>query len=279
MKGLKMIGEAQFEQYLKPIGEKGLRVRISENETLIGMVCFSRGISVNELRDIDIFRAQFFEIGKEVTKGEKSYFYHNPSEYFIGYNAKVIVNIVQATVCKKTKKVHFGPKESIMVSPQGLGIGTYLISRVIEWLKENYPSYNVCPISLSPVDAESPENRARRNAFYKNRGFEMAFTDEHQKSGHCLVKTVRRLNSKENKLQEVCLGEIMLLVSQYAKERSVKLKELEQKYIFECNKFYAASQKKNRLFRKRNEKRFIFIVIMLVSLNIALWTIFFKFFK
>ena len=98
-------------------------------------------------------------------------------------------NAVQVTVTRHgfrddpVWKAKFGPVGSIRMRNEdvGIGLGSYLMSRVVEWLVQNHPDVPVEPGKLSDVDGVSsslgPENLERRNRFYASPGFSVETDD------------------------------------------------------------------------------------------------------
>lgn len=69
----------------------------------------------------------------------------------------------------------------VVVDPyqlQGLHIGTYIFNMLVEWARENFPDYGVMPITLGVVQSFDSENKIRRNKFYDNFGFRIAYIDD-----------------------------------------------------------------------------------------------------
>lgn len=108
----------------------------------------------------------------------------------------------------------FGPKGNIVVRDLGLGIGSYLMAKVIAWAKEHYPDCEVLPGELSLVDARrDPDNKNRRNEFYIKRRFELDFNDPEKESGNFWADRIDRLNEKWNtdKVAELTLENVIAL--------------------------------------------------------------------
>lgn len=57
---------------------------------------------------------------------------------------------------------------------RGCGVGTYLMNLVVLWARQ-WPHAQVCEINLLDGDARHPDNRARRNQFYRQFGIEFDF--------------------------------------------------------------------------------------------------------
>jgi hypothetical protein len=86
-------------------------------------------------------------------------------------------NSVSVTVCHKRKSVRFGPKGNIIMIQKGCGLGSALMSHVIERLLiTGCGDYTVEPGSLSGGDGFNPDKRLRRNKFYARHGFALVST-------------------------------------------------------------------------------------------------------
>lgn len=57
----------------------------------------------------------------------------------------------------------------------GLHIGSVLFGRIVDWAKQFPEDWRVVPITLSVVDARDPKNKARRNRFYEQFGFQFTY--------------------------------------------------------------------------------------------------------
>lgn len=86
---------------------------------------------------------------------------------------------VSVVVDHEAKRVRFGPNGNIVMQRPGTGLGSALISLCIEAIQEgDSNSYVVVPGSLSDGDAETQEERHRRNRFYLSHGFNLLGSGE-----------------------------------------------------------------------------------------------------
>lgn len=69
----------------------------------------------------------------------------------------------------------------------GFGIGSYLLSILINWAKQHYPSATVVPLRLGKGDASLDEARDHRNRFYESLGFTLDFRDDERREGYARV--------------------------------------------------------------------------------------------
>lgn len=84
-------------------------------------------------------------------------------------------NSVSVTVCHTRRVVRFGPKGNIVMLQKGIGLGSALMSHVIErLLSTGCDDYAVESGTLSGADAVKPGNLVRRNKFYIRHGFELS---------------------------------------------------------------------------------------------------------
>lgn len=86
-------------------------------------------------------------------------------------------NAVQVLVDTQSQSATFGPRGNILMTERGCGLGTVLMSAVVDWLMKHYPDVEVKRGSLSEVDA-TDENRERRNRFYRKHGFDVILDDK-----------------------------------------------------------------------------------------------------
>lgn len=85
-----------------------------------------------------------------------------------------------ADTLNKSTKITTGVVEILVGSLRGLGIGTYMFAKVVQWAIDFDPTLDVKTIKAGPGDA-TEENRHRRNRFYKNFGvrfFDSEFDNE-----------------------------------------------------------------------------------------------------
>ena len=79
----------------------------------------------------------------------------------------------QVLIDHRVGKVRFGPVGNLgMLHPDvsSRGLGSYALSYLARWLQCHCPRYRFERPSLSPVDAEDPDNRTRRNQLYTRIG-------------------------------------------------------------------------------------------------------------
>ena len=81
---------------------------------------------------------------------------------------------VDVIVDPQTRALCFGPSDNLRVMEaawRGRGLGTYLISKVIAFAQAEYVGARVRSLTLSEVDAPTPQAMDLRNGFYKRLGF------------------------------------------------------------------------------------------------------------
>lgn len=77
---------------------------------------------------------------------------------------------------------------------QGRGIGSYVMSALIEWGTIRRPYYCVMPLPLGINDARTNEDRDSRNGFYRRLNFDMDFRgDPEERRGCCCAETLAQL--------------------------------------------------------------------------------------
>src|SRR4051812_33709974 len=124
-----MISESECENRSRFVQEILLRIKMDDGKFLFGSASFSH----YENGYVGFYRAQFRGIAIQDQK--TSTWRMDSTKY------QTLKDTLQVTVSKNDRSIKFGPKGHIIISLRyrGLGIGTYLISKVIDWCKINYP--------------------------------------------------------------------------------------------------------------------------------------------
>jgi GNAT superfamily N-acetyltransferase len=98
-----------------------------------------------------------------------------------------------------------GPKGNIAITPpfRGTGVGTYLAVQCFHRLRVDHQTLKFSTVGLSRVDAQTKEERERRNKFYESLGFTVV-DDEHG-DGHASTHGLYELRShwNEDKVREI----------------------------------------------------------------------------
>jgi hypothetical protein len=82
----------------------------------------------------------------------------------------------------------------VVIDPEelrGLGLGSYLFSRLIEWAQREMADFEVCPMHLPAGPAD--KGVQRRERFYKNFGFTIRYDDPRRPAGVVEAATVGQL--------------------------------------------------------------------------------------
>lgn len=82
----------------------------------------------------------------------------------------------------------------VVVDPEelrGLGLGSYLFSRLIEWAQREMVDFEVCPMHLPAGSAD--RGVQRRERFYRNFGFTIRYDDPRRPAGIVEAATVAQL--------------------------------------------------------------------------------------
>lgn len=119
-------------------------------------------------------------------------------------------NALQVVVDTERSTAMFGPTSQIGMSEPGIGLGSALMSKVIQWLKTEYPDAEVRAGTLAFPQAGT-DNKARRNRFYESHGFDVEYYDTEQKSGSFKKKRAGDLYDKPIKGTAMCLNDIVKL--------------------------------------------------------------------
>jgi hypothetical protein len=214
MPELNSLDEIHMEKLAKPISEHLVRVNEKESDAwILGSVLISHA---ND-EQYDFFRTQFKKIAR-CTNGV-FHFYPNADQF------NTVADCVEITVSPKSGVAKFGPKGNIKMRNRGLGIGPYLMAKVILWAKENYPSFRCLKGELSYVDA-TDDNKDRRNKFYSKAGFNIRFDDPKTcETGRFDIDRLDKLSGEwnPNKVKEISVVEIAQLLAD-ATQNAVKFK-------------------------------------------------------
>lgn len=139
-------------------------------------------------------------------------------------------NLTFQVVVDKTKKmVRFGPIGNLgLMYPQhqGLGIGTYCMTRLIAWTQTHFHDYGVFSGELASNDANTEHKKLKRNAFYTGLGFELQNMSEDMSSGLFSADSVNQLRSKWNRAKVKEINATFLMNSSYRYCKCIK--ELQQ---------------------------------------------------
>ncbi|MGE5515175.1 MAG: hypothetical protein ACM31D_05085 [Bacteroidota bacterium] len=131
------------------------------------------------------------------------------------YEFRELQDAVQILVDLKHRTAKFGPKGHIRMRIRGVGLGSYLMSRGIEWLAERYPEFEVRRGMLSSADTPTDAERDQRNRFYAKHNFDFDWSsDPGMRDGSFFKEQAADLTPSENKLTETHLDQ---LVADYAK--------------------------------------------------------------
>lgn len=156
--------EVKFEKAADPAARWFVRLRTPDDGAVV--------LEVRAREHVDgtkhFFRAEVRPVWRERTEWpsfEKGQFHP-------------LQNAVQVTVDTAEGAAKFGPNGNIIMNPRGCGLGSYLMSRVIRWLKENYPEVRVLRGQLSGNDARNEEDAKRRNRFYEKHNFDFDWHEE-----------------------------------------------------------------------------------------------------
>jgi GNAT superfamily N-acetyltransferase len=161
-------------------------------------------------------------------------------------------SVFQLVVDKTNKVVRFGPIGNLgLMYPQhqGLGIGTYCMSRLIAWSQSRFNGYGVESGGLSSVDANTEALKLKRNTFYSNLGFKLEFDSENKSSGSFKVDSVNQLKSKWNrsKVREIKDTFLMNALCRFAKCRS-DLQDCRKTLNFNIENYIKCSDSIGKIF-------------------------------
>jgi len=122
------------------------------------------------------------------------------------------LNAVELKVDHTKGSMRFGPVSYIIMSPRSSGIGSFLMSQAIEWAMARWPYYRVENGTLGISDANTDQERDRRNAFYAKLNFDLRFPEDEQEKrvGKFTAARVDQLTPRWNpaKLQALAVDQL-----------------------------------------------------------------------
>lgn len=185
--------EVKFEKAADPAARWFIRLRTPDDGAVV--------LEVRAREHLDgtkhFFRAEARPVWRERTEWpsfEKGQFHS-------------LQNAIQVTVDTAEGAAKFGPKGNIIMSPRGCGLGSYLMSRVIRWLKESYPDVRVIRGQLSGSDARNEEDAKHRNQFYRKHNFDFDWHEEGV-SGSFLKARAGNLKECSTDIEEFTVDEV-----------------------------------------------------------------------
>ena len=143
-------------------------------------------------------------------------------------------NLLDVWVDHQDKSVHFGPDSGLQIEPMNRGVGRFMATHGITWLKQRWPGYRVNGRDLNNKDALNEDTRLRRDELLKGHGFEVVYADAQHLKGSVKDVPVGDLKAQWNseKVQVVEILEAAQMLQQAEQnlaEQEVKLKQHEEK--------------------------------------------------
>lgn len=212
----------------------------SKNErSIILLVIFAK----HRYHDGEEKEARVFPI-TELVRNENHDSLHesNLRKDLIYFNLKLI-NV------KGSEKAKFATKTDIYL-PEGLrgfGIGTYIMSNLIQWGANKKPDYPVERLRLSHFDAKIDEDRDLRNSFYEKLGFYLEFDNEERREGIATTENLSQLTPRKNfnKIERISLADDVCSKSRENIELKRRL-DGQKEWIVECkNRNYNLKKQRN----------------------------------
>lgn len=187
--------ETHYEDRSITVSMYPIRLLGSSNSSwTMGEVKVSHFLEINPIKNsaVEFYRVQYREVGRFL--GGKWF----PSESDeCRFNS--VRDSIQITVDVSRGVAKLGPKGNIVMRSQGKGLGRYLLATVTAWAKERYPNCEVAKGDLSPVDARREDNKDRRDAFYRNAGFNIQYDSPDEESGYFWSEKIDQLSSEWNR--------------------------------------------------------------------------------
>ncbi len=146
----------------------------------------------------------------------------------------------------------------------GMNIGSYALSKLINWAKERYPDYSVEPIKISPVDAY-PENKDQRNKFYQHHNFIPNYYDsELETTGEFMANKMADLTAHDTTDKITVLNiedEIRTLIEVNEKHKKENI-EYQEKLEYQKNIY-------ENMLHSCNKINKILVIVILLGIIIA----------
>lgn len=149
-------------------------------------------------------------------------------------------------------KAVLAARHDIIVHPRGTGLGRVLMSSIIRRAKERFPDLAIAPARLGIADANTDEDRDRRNGFYDGHGFQCVFPDDPERRvGYVLARRIGDLIERVNDDKVSFLPPDQLLVD-LLKEREKRVRAEERAHSLQASldslaKYCMSQMKKERL--------------------------------
>lgn len=102
------------------------------------------------------------------------------------------INKISVYIDNDRRECKLAPVGNIIMNPKGAGLGRYLLSYIVTFLKKEKPEYRFVKGLLGAGDAASASNRARRHRFYEGAGFAIHYKHE-RISGVFFAENVSKL--------------------------------------------------------------------------------------
>lgn len=132
------------------------------------------------------------------------------------------------------------------------GLGSYLFSQIVDWAHKYYPQLKPEDLDLAANDAQTNEDRIRRNSFYKRHGYKLIL-DSEGIEGIATVNTALDLKSYINpdKIEELDTKALLGMLEEALEEKGeaeIKSNNLNQSITVIYNK-YLDELRKNKYLR------------------------------
>lgn len=137
-------------------------------------------------------------------------------------------NTLEVRIDHKHQRIRFSPLGSINLQPEGRGLGGFMLGQLIDWCQRLCPEYSVTPISLTPGQAATQEERQIRESLLRRAGFTLEYSNEKQTEGRALANRVKDLMSGWNtdKVQPLSVSDLLRQLREKETEQQKQTSEL-----------------------------------------------------
>lgn len=145
------------------------------------------------------------------------------------YDARAMWSVYADLYSKEIKFAKYGSFQ-IPRELRGRGLGSYILSDLVQWVKQYHPTLSIQPLHVKGFDDKQSTDWQRRESLYKGVGFRLEISEGEGRSGVAIAEdsSVLYENRNPNKVESINLQEFIEILEENGKLRKHK-SNLEQK--------------------------------------------------
>lgn len=163
------------------------------------------------------------------------------------------------------KQIKFGKHGSFQIPHElrGRGLGSYILSDLVQWVKQYHPTLSIQPLHVKGFDDKQPTDWQRRESLYEGVGFRLEISKSERRSGVAIAEdsSVLHENRNPNKVESINLQEFREILEENSKLHKHK-SNLEQALSSSQQEYDSL---KTKLFIWRTST--IFLILLTVGLG------------